>query len=324
MVRGFQFSVDRSSIFGWSEKGTLYLFDKLGNPIWKYKTNDTIYGARLSPNNEFICAVSYEGNVYLLNMLGKLLSRVNLHSPIRSISISQNNDIAVCTDEEFLLLDSKGNKIWGRKVEGSPLALHFSSDNSEILLVTTDAVYNFDRSGKTRWQHNESDISAVCPSKDFSLVLVASNDCSNTIQTQFGERYSSKLSMLNNLGNINWNIKVNDSISKIGIPENKFLIIICTWTGKIYAFDTSGNQLWKSGQLGEMVRNVSIAPDSSLIAPVTDRLFLFNYLGNQIWTEKIGSGVVTDVVISNDKLLLAASSENSVFLFVINSILGVK
>jgi WD40 repeat protein len=136
---------------------TTRMFDKDGHEIWVLEIfgGNRI---SISPDCEYVAVGTYDGYLYLLNKAGEKMWRWRVLGGITGVSVSRNGDYIVAGDDEgwLYLFDKEGNLIWDRKfkyyyVESIGVSI---SPEAEFIGVAVDVRY---ATGKYHLLNNEGE-----------------------------------------------------------------------------------------------------------------------------------------------------------------------
>ena len=97
--------------------GHVYLFNKIGELLWKYKTDGEVYSVSITSDGEYVVAGSeyYDSNnersygyIYLFNKRGELLWKYETDDDVNSVSITPDGEYVVAgsSDDHVYLFAS--------------------------------------------------------------------------------------------------------------------------------------------------------------------------------------------------------------------------
>jgi len=78
-----------------SEDNYIYLFNKKGELLWKYRTGSSVYSVSITSGGVYIVAGG-EGSVYLFNRKGEILWKYETDGSVRSVSITPDGKLYRC------------------------------------------------------------------------------------------------------------------------------------------------------------------------------------------------------------------------------------
>ncbi|MEE9565051.1 MAG: PQQ-binding-like beta-propeller repeat protein, partial [Candidatus Hydrothermarchaeaceae archaeon] len=163
-----------------SYDNNVYLFDKSGTLLWKYKTDDVVLSTSISSNGDYIAAGSYDNHMYLFDKSGRLLFKYRTDNVLFSTSISSNGDYiaAGSYDNNVYLFDKSGNLLFEYMTEDEVWDVAISSDGSYISAASKDFnVYFFSSTGELLGKHSTGGyVSSVAISENGDYATAGSYD----------------------------------------------------------------------------------------------------------------------------------------------------
>src|SRR3989339_366910 len=218
-----------------------------------------------------------------------------------SISIDSNGTLYVTAANKLLAIDSDGKQLWSMSVGGIG-ATAISSDESTIYAVGGKVLYAFSSSGEKQlwsftdptdsiygepnvgpdgtiyigsWDTYVYAVNSVGTLKwkyqtDGSIAPLASPTLSNdgsTIYVGSGDRNKDEggtLYALNSDGELIWKVENLDGGRVSGAVVGSDGTIYATGSGRVHAFDESGNQLWESEKDTASSLTPSLSSDGTL------------------------------------------------------------
>lgn len=245
------------------------LFDRQGNLLWNYSTNEPPGTIAISGNGEDTFVGYHTRSLICLDRSGALRWKYKSDSPITDIAVSPDGNYLLATggnvegqytnDAYYLAKD--GRLIWKRQVRGinNP---GISPDGQDLIVSGYPAqnTFSFSTDGRVRWEHSLfSDIGRVLSlTTNGRYVLAGSED---------------KIQLLDHHGEQLWNYSVSAPVYSVSLSENGETIAAGTATG-IVVFDGSGNLL-KEYRLNQTVCPVMVSRDGTSVAALSDRLLFF-------------------------------------------------
>lgn len=240
--------------------GSVYLFDKDRNLLWRYDADTAIFGLAMPSNASYVAASgsqligpsgAYSNNkVYILSKEGKLLQRYSTgSSPVFTMfATPDGSHLIVRSTDSLLCLDSSGNLLWKQDI-GESGAFTVSSNGTLIAVGGSGKVQLFTIDGNLLWDYRIQDVlvGPVAISKDGAYVA-AGSVTSGTNGTVY---------LLDGKGNLLWKRHVDSDILSASTSYN----------GSYVAFGTNGWTLYYNRE-GTLLWNYS-SPNSKVIASPT-------------------------------------------------------
>ncbi|MFW6185749.1 MAG: WD40 repeat domain-containing protein [Halobacteriota archaeon] len=148
-VRGVSLSADGTylafsqAIKGWEDKIGLYKTRNSRNEPkkeWRYKVEDYMWGAAVSPDGSYIAAGSSDGNIYFFDRKGKLLWTYRTGGYVWGVSISCDGKLVAAgsSDGHIYLLNIKGDLLWSYKTSGDVMDVSLSADGAYMAATSLD------------------------------------------------------------------------------------------------------------------------------------------------------------------------------------------
>lgn len=245
------------------------LFDRQGNLLWNYSTNEPPGTIAFSANGVDIFVGYHTRSLICLDRSGALRWKYQADSPITDIAVSPDGNFLLATGEnvegqytnDAYYLAKDGRLIWKRQVRG--INTPGISPEGQDLIVSGypgQNTFSFGADGRARWEHSlYSDIGRVLTlATNGRYVLAGSED---------------KIQLLDHHGERLWNYSVSSPVYSVSLSENGETIAAGTATG-IIVFDGSGNVL-NEYRLNQTVCPVIVSRDGTSIAALSDRLLFF-------------------------------------------------
>lgn len=291
-----------------THQGSVYLFDKDGNILWKYDSTRKISSVSISNDGQHILATGYQiasgpagiyenGAMYLFDNNGKVLWNyaTNDYGKILTAAMSSDGShVSAASDTNLVYFDNKGNKLWNYTSNSEISNISVSPDGSDLVVSAGKDVYFFDKTGNLLWTfHTDYGYSIARLSPDGRYVI-ASDAASG---------YDGKIYFIDNKGNLIKEDKIGSPILSLSISQDSLYAAIGTnWATMV--FDSSGNLVWED----KIPSQVAMSSNGSFTAAVAGAdgityLTYFDNKGNILSRHPIGSW--SQIAISDDSKYVA-------------------
>ena len=251
-VKSVAVSASGDYIAAGSYDGNVYLFDKSGKALWKYKTKrraDMVVSVSVSRSGEYIAVGTNDGDVYLLNREKKNLWTFKTEGRFNAamcVDVLGEGDGAVvgCYDAHIYLLDKKGAVAW-KYHSGTPFQRGYvwdvSASPSGYIAAGCygNIVYLFDKNGKLIWTFKATDANAA--------MSVSISDRGERIGAGSDDK---NVYMLNKDGRLLWAYTTEGRIKSVSISKGGNYIAAGAYDGNVYMLDEKGKLISKT-RIGE-------------------------------------------------------------------------
>jgi sugar lactone lactonase YvrE len=198
---------------------TVIDFDKKGNTVWKFSTNDYLRNVSASQDGSFVAAYS-SNKIYFLDSHGHLLwTFVTDDRNIDRVILSHDGRYVVTGDATsgydgtIYFLDNTGKLLWKNPV-GGPLLSVSISKNYSIAATNNWQIYLFDSKGMQIWKDNIP-----------SLVTISS-DGSFDVGTTYANG-TNRITFFDRQGNIVSNYPISDYTTTFTLSQDdKYFVIV--------------------------------------------------------------------------------------------------
>lgn len=286
-----------------ARQGSVYLFDRDGNMLWKYDSTRKIASASISNDGSHILATGYQiapgpagiyenGAMYILDKNGKVLwdYAPNDFGQILAADMSSDGShVAAASDTRLVYFNENGDKLWNYTSNSSIHNISISPDGSDLAVSAGNLIYFFDKMGNLLWTfHTDYGDSTARISPDGKYVI-ASDAASG---------YDGKIYFIDNKGNLIKEDQVESPVLYLSISKDSHYAAIGTnWATMV--FDSTGHLVWKD----KMPSQVAMSSNGSFTAAITsagDTIYLtyFDDKGNILSRYPIG--VWSEIAISGD------------------------
>lgn len=239
-------------------KGMVYFFDKTGNLLWKYDTNDN---AALQVSVTFDgshVVVDTSGGILYLNKDGKLLwshndSSINDHP----VKITKDGSLIATKDNQKLLVFEKNGTLLWEKTEDNWGAFAFS-DDGRFLATSADpsGIDLLDRNGKLIWKDSVG-------MHFLSTSLSENGSYIATSAQQWGQDNPGGLFLIDDNARVLWQ-RPGDGYS--AISSDGSFIAMGLWTQdnpSVLLYGRDGNLLWQ--HVSGLVHSIAISYDGKYV-----------------------------------------------------------
>ncbi|MFA6341124.1 MAG: PQQ-binding-like beta-propeller repeat protein [Candidatus Paceibacterota bacterium] len=290
-----------------------YLFDSLGNILWKQPTENECWGIDISPDGSKVVAGCHDEKVYMVSKEGSLLWSSDMNGMTRSACFSRDGKTVLSGTVGRLSLfnaatGAKSNISW----DGGWLrnCLFYLDDSGFI--AGSPEIASFDSLGNEKW---------LQPIGEFPMFLGV-----DTAKNVFAAGKSRTLFSFDASGNLRWKERIPDHVVTMGaVTPNGKRIALGTVGGMVYLFDGDGNLLWKRNMGGSTTEAdfvghnaVAISDDGTRIVAGSapgNCVIVYNDKGTTLWKKCLETKTtndnlrlgVTNVQISSDKTKIIAS-----------------
>ena|GEM_PF-2414673 len=249
---GSKFSIDGASRY---YAGLVYFFDKDGNILWKYNTNDTaVIQVSMTFDGSHV-AVDTSGGILYLDKYGKLLwSHNDASTNDHSVKITRDGSMIATKDYTKLrVFDSNGTLLWETTEGDSGGAFAFSYDG-KFLATSADpsGIDLLDRNGKQIWK-DEVGMHFISTSFSENGSYIASS------AQRWGEENAGGLFLFDNNARILWQ-RPGDGFS--AISSDGSYIVMGLWANvgpSVLFYDKQGDLLWQHAS--GLVHSIAISRD---------------------------------------------------------------
>lgn len=235
--------------------GLVYFFDKDGNLLWKYDTNDTaVIQVSMTFDGSHV-AVDTSGGILYLDKYGKLLwSHNDASTNDHPVKITRDGSMIATKDSQKLrVFDKNGTLLW-EDTEGDSGGAFTFSDDGKFLATSADpsGMDLLDRNGKQIWKDEVGmHFISTSFSKDGSYIVSSAQ--------QWGADNSGGLFLFDNNARVLWQ-RPGDGYS--AISSDGSYIVMGLWANvgpSVLFYDTQGNLLWQHAS--GLVHSIAISHD---------------------------------------------------------------
>src|SRR6185312_6362584 len=307
-----------------THQGSLYVFDKNGNQLWKYESNRKMDGVSISGNGQNIVVTGYQiasGSagiyenpaIYLFDKNGTMLwkNEMSGESTIWGANISYNGSIiSTVTKDKVLYLDKTGNLLWSvssKELENSTgnaddglYGVTMTPDGSLLAVRSSNDVFLLDNHGKMLWklstQHGDGGWALI--SKTGKYVFA-----SDAASGSDGNAYLIDASS----GSLLWKKQVGGPSIYVGMSDDgSYTALSTNW--QVYIFDTNGKLLGQDN----IPSSVTISSDGSVIPSISStpsgtKMMLLDRAGKILSSYPI-QGYVRSMSLSGDSRYLVTGN----------------
>ncbi|MEE8168616.1 MAG: WD40 repeat domain-containing protein [Candidatus Hydrothermarchaeales archaeon] len=237
---------------------------------WTLKTSDDVTGVAISPDGNYVAAVSKDGYVYMANHTGDTVWKVKLDYPALSVAISSKGEFVAAGDEFMVHLFNKtGGRLWdeGRLIGDYVRGIAISARGERIAAGSANRmVYLFNNSGHKKWRYNtDSAVQGVGISSNGEYVA-AGTSIGNIYLIKDGElvwqgsigRFVTDMALSGQKaligsrfviamadGDAAWKYYPNYEVLGIGVSWAEGKVAVGTEDGTVYVLDKDGKDIWK-------------------------------------------------------------------------------
>ena len=158
-------------------KGSPCRLDRDANLSWTSELSEDLSCIAWTKDKSYIAGGTPTGNIYLFNSVGEQIWKFHLPGEhINDISVSGDGNLIATGSNEGLLrvFNRNGKQLWKYQA-GRVKGISVSADGS-LIASGGDRVYLFDRGGEVLWEHNTGrTVSAVSLSENGSLLAACDN-----------------------------------------------------------------------------------------------------------------------------------------------------
>jgi len=117
----------------------VYLFNKEGKVLWKYKTGDGVNSVAITPDGKYIVAGDDNTGIYLLDRKGILLWKYKTNGSVKLVVITPDGRYIVGgEDENIYLLNKEGDLLWEEKVDSNVNSVAITPSGGYIVAGCTE------------------------------------------------------------------------------------------------------------------------------------------------------------------------------------------
>ncbi|MBI3640710.1 MAG: PQQ-binding-like beta-propeller repeat protein [Thaumarchaeota archaeon] len=315
-----------------AHQGSVYLFDKSGNQLWKYESNRKMDGVSISGNGQYVVATGYQiasgpagiyenPAIYLFDKNGTMLWKNEMSgwSTIWGANISYDGSIiSTVAQDKVLYLNKDGNLLWSisskelenatEKTDDQLYGITMTPDGSLLAVRSSNDVFLLNNEGKMLWkfstQYGNGGWALI--SKNAKYVFA-----SDAASGSDGNAYLIDASS----GSLLWKRQVGGPSLDVGMSDDGSYIVLSTnW--QVFIFDTNGKLLGRDN----IPSSVTISSDGSFIpsisgTPSGTKVTLLDRIGKILSSDPI-EGSVRSMSLSGDSRYLATGNEyNEVHLY---------
>ncbi len=95
---------DGSYVVAGSDDHYVYMFDRNGNLLWRYKTGDTVRSVAITPDGRYVVAGSDDNHVYMLDRNGNLLWKYKTGDDVNSVAITPDGYVVAGSNDHYVYL----------------------------------------------------------------------------------------------------------------------------------------------------------------------------------------------------------------------------
>jgi outer membrane protein assembly factor BamB len=155
-----RFSHDGTRLAAGSLTGWVYLFDAInGTLVWKTPTKGQVRALRFDPNDDRVYAGSGDNQLYALDATSGtvLWTRALGFWPWEHIGMTNDGGLLLTggKDGVLRLFDNAGKLEWSKTLPGFILGFDIRSNGQQMLAMTSNGIYSFNRAGQLRWFRGE-------------------------------------------------------------------------------------------------------------------------------------------------------------------------
>ncbi len=290
-------------LFG-TELGYVYLLDKDGKLVWKFRTEGAIRGSVICDSfgeiDKKIIFGSTDKYVYCLSKDGKLLWKFNANVEIEGSPTVLDNRILIGVDSgELLCLSNKGELLWkfktGSKVIAQPVLDNLGTAKLKIIFGSTDNyLYCLDLLGNLVWKFKTG--GAI-----YSKIAVSDLNKDKISEIIFGS-CDNFVYCLNHEGKKIWSFETDFWVVSTPIifdidNDGKKEVIIGSYDHNIYVLDSQGSYLmdYAPGISGTVTQAGSY---SEVMTQIPGKV-----LGKKLWQFNVEGVIVGCTVLGPDIVL---------------------
>ncbi|MGI0087869.1 MAG: PQQ-binding-like beta-propeller repeat protein [Nitrosotalea sp.] len=239
--------------------GIVYFFDRTGNLLWKYDTNDSAaLEVKMSFDGSRLAVDTSQGMLYL-DKDGKLLwSHNDTSTNDHPVRITKDGSLVATKDYDKLrVFDSNGTLFW-ESIEGYSGGAFTFSDDGKFLVTSADpsGIDLFDRKGNHIWRDEAG--------MHFISASISENDSYIEASAQgWGQENSGGLFLFDNNARVLWQ-RPGDGIS--AISSDGSYIAMGLWAYQVPSvllYDNQGNLLWQ--HTSGLVHSLAISRDGRYV-----------------------------------------------------------
>ena len=137
-----------------SSQNTVYLFNTAGDLLWSYRVNGTPLNVVISKTGPYVGVGTDSGHIYLIDKNGNLKFDYKNSKAVSGLSITNTGSYLAAggKDGNILFFNTEGTKLWGYKVNGEVNLLDISSQGQYIAAgADRDSYYLLNWNGKKLW-----------------------------------------------------------------------------------------------------------------------------------------------------------------------------
>lgn len=203
-----------------SRSGTVHLFNKQGQPLWRRDFDRLVVAVAISYNGSVVAVAGSQRNV--------------------AADFIQNGSL--------YLFDRRGNLLWNLTTGGFPvLDVKVSTDGSTVVAITNQKILYFDKQGNFLWSYGTptGELAAVDSSEDANQIVASFGFLGNRPDV-----YSWSFVSFDRRGNVLWNYTAADGGEPgvIALSDNSSYFVGSSnakdRNGTLYFFTKQGSLLW--------------------------------------------------------------------------------
>jgi hypothetical protein len=207
-------------------------------------------------------------------------------------------ELAVGAEQELILLDGRGARLWQRQLPQTIRALGAYSDptgdwENLVVALSNGRLLALDGSGSTLWEYSFTDLPADNAQPRLTVVDLERNGDQRIVYSYFAADGFSKLVVANSQGSRLWESSNSGTITDLTIVDfdvdAPLEIAVGTNLGQVHLYNSDGVRRWPYRTVNKPVTVVEmlVRGDTRALIVGTEvgALVAFDHEGRRLWTE---------------------------------------
>ncbi|WP_198011285.1 protein kinase domain-containing protein [Thermococcus sp. PK] len=329
---------------------------ELAQYYWGYNVGDTVLTAVISPDGNYVGIGTSQGYVFLFNKAGEVILKYKTEDQADDVAMTPSGDLVVYDNADYIYYFKGSQLYWryNPKEGGAGSSIDISSDGRYIVVgSTSDWVYLLDTSGNLLCKYDTGP--GLLTDWDVYVVRISNNGNFIAAGNAHGVYFLSKTCTLlwteelgkvqyldmpddgsyvvaavgntvykfTKLGSLDWEITTSGDVTALRVSSDGKYIGIGDSTGKVYLFTKEGAKLWEYNT-GSKVTTIDLSSGESnvLVGSSNGVAILLSNRRDTLWRASF-SNAVNSVAITPNSQYFAIGAGYSVYYYELRGILEV-
>jgi serine/threonine protein kinase/WD40 repeat protein len=329
---------------------------ELAQYYWGYNVGDTVLTAVISPDGNYVGIGTSQGYVFLFNKAGEVILKYKTEDQADDVAMTPSGDLVVYDNADYIYYFKGSQLYWrySPKEGGAGSSIDISSDGRYIVVgSTSDWVYLLDTSGNLLCKYDTGP--GLLTDWDVYVVRISNNGNFIAAGNAHGVYFLSKTCTLlwteelgkvqyldmpddgsyvvaavgntvykfTKLGSLDWEITTSGDVTALRVSSDGKYIGIGDSTGKVYLFTKEGAKLWEYNT-GSKVTTIDLSSGESnvLVGSSNGVAILLSNRRDALWRASF-SNAVNSVAITPNSQYFAIGAGYSVYYYELRGILEV-